>query len=82
MARKKPARARRPAAPAAPAEPPRALSVADVDAIVRLISECRRQGVAQFEGPACLKFIFKRDQQRPAIAAGAAKVIGDEWIPE
>lgn len=54
---------------------------ADVDAIMKLVDHCKRQGISFFEGPAGLKFGFRRESIKPQLSDNMPKETGDEFIP-
>ena len=63
---------------------PATLSQADVDAICRLIDHAKAAGIAFFEGPAGLKFGFRRESLRPQgtqIPGSLPRESGDDFIP-
>lgn len=56
--------------------------VAEVDAVIRLIDHCKKQGIAFFEGLGGVKFGFRRESVRPpAPAVNHPSDEGDDWIP-
>lgn len=60
--------------------PPPAVT-AEVDAVIRLIDHCKKQGIAFFEGLGGVKFGFRRESVRPPALTRQPAEEGDDWIP-
>lgn len=57
------------------------ISHEDVSAICRLIDHAKKQGIAFFEGPAGIKFGFRRESLAPKVTSKQPAEAGDDFIP-